>query len=130
MSSQSPIIVIGASAGGFEALKTLIGGLSPDFATPIFIVWHVSADSPGVLPEVLNRYRNGSAAHARDREPIEEGRIYIALPDKHLLVENSHVRVSRGAKGESFPSCGRSSVQVGRLSLWPECYRYRTFRSA
>ncbi len=102
MSSQSPIIVIGASAGGFEALKTLIGGLSPDFATPIFIVWHVSADSPGVLPEVLNRYRNGSAAHARDHEPIEEGRIYIAPPDKHLLVENSHVRVSRGPKENRF----------------------------
>src|SRR5688572_5882116 len=102
MSSRSPIIVIGASAGGFEALKTLIGGLSPDFATPIFIVWHVSADSPGVLPEVLNRYRNGSAAHARDHEPIEEGRIYIAPPDKHLLVENSHVRVSRGPKENRF----------------------------
>lgn len=54
------IIVIGASAGGFEALKKLVGGLPKDFDASIFIVRHMSPDVRGVLPQVLNRAGNDS----------------------------------------------------------------------
>jgi two-component system, chemotaxis family, protein-glutamate methylesterase/glutaminase len=52
---QKDIVVIGASAGGFEALKKIIAGLSSDFNASIFIVWHMSPDIRGILPDVLNR---------------------------------------------------------------------------
>lgn len=96
------IIVIGASAGGFEALKTLVAALPADFAASLFIVWHMSPVVRGVLPQVLNRQNAIYAAHAYDQEPIQPNRIYIAPPDRHLLVADGHVRVTRGPKENHF----------------------------
>jgi two-component system chemotaxis response regulator CheB len=96
------IIVIGASAGGFEALKKLSAGLPKDLQAALFIVWHMSPDIRGVLPQVLNRADAIYAAHAYDRESIEPNRIYVAPPDRHLLVERGRVRVTRGPKENRF----------------------------
>lgn len=95
------IIVIGASAGGFEALKKLVAGL-PQLQASLFIVWHMSPDIRGVLPQVLNRSGKINAAHAYDGEPIAPNRIYVAPPDRHLLVESGSVRVTRGPKENRF----------------------------
>ncbi len=96
------IIVIGASAGGFEALKKLVAGLPTDFSASIFVVWHMSPDVRGVLPQVLNRSKTVFAANAADGEAIEPNRIYVAPPDRHLLVERGIVRVKRGPKENRF----------------------------
>jgi two-component system, chemotaxis family, protein-glutamate methylesterase/glutaminase len=96
------VIVIGASAGGFEAFKKIIADLPADFETPIFIVWHMSPDVRGVLPAVLNRLNTIHAAHAEDSENIEANRIYIAPPDHHLLLEDGQVRVTHGPKENRF----------------------------
>ena len=99
MSDQDQrIIVIGASAGGYNALKTLIGGLPADFPVPLCIVWHIPAHSPSIFPDVLNKLQTLHAAHAIDGEPLLAGRIYIAPPDRHLLVEKGRVRITRGPK--------------------------------
>src|SRR5215475_2302854 len=86
------IIVIGASTGGFEALKKIIKELPPDFDASIFIVWHMSPDVLGVLPEVLNRVNGIYAAHAYDNEKIKPNRIYVARPDHHLVINPGRVR--------------------------------------
>ena len=96
------IIVIGASAGGFEVLKKLVADLPADFAASIFVVWHMSPDVRGVLPQVLNRAGTVPAAHAVDGESIEPNRIYVAPPDHHLLIEKGTVRVTRGPKENRF----------------------------
>lgn len=96
------IIVIGASAGGFEALKKLVANLPKNFEASIFIVWHMSPDVRGVLPQVLNRADTVHAAHAYDGERIEPNRIYVAPPDRHLLIEEGRVRVTRGPKENRF----------------------------
>src|SRR5438128_1721448 len=62
--SKQRIIVIGASAGGFEAIKKIIHNLPPEVDASIFIVWHMSAEVKGVLPQVLNRENKIFAAHA------------------------------------------------------------------
>ncbi len=101
--NQHPrIIVIGASAGGFEALKTIVKNLPQDFATPIFIVWHMSPDIRGVLPQVLNKVNTIEAAHAYDNEAIKPNRIYVAPPDHHLLIEEGKVRITHGPKENRF----------------------------
>lgn len=94
--------MVGASAGGFEALKELVYGLPADFPAPVFIVWHMSPDVRGVLPHVLNRGNTLPASHAFDREKIRGGRIYVAPPDRHLLIDDDHVRVTRGPKENRF----------------------------
>lgn len=102
MDSTYNIIVIGASAGGMEAIKALIGGLPKDFPHPIFIVWHMSPEVHGVLPQVLSRIDGLPAANAYDGEPIVPGRIYVAPPDHHLLIEEGRVRVTHGPKENRF----------------------------
>lgn len=96
------IIVIGASAGGFEVIKKLVKDLPADFPASIFIVWHMSADVAGVLPQALNRVGKLKAAHGIDGEQILPGRIYVAPPDHHLLIENDRVRVTKGPKENRF----------------------------
>lgn len=96
------IIVIGASAGGFDALKTLVKDLPPDLLASIFVVWHMSPDVTGILPQVLERNGALPAKNAEDGEKIRPNQIYVAPPDHHLLVVNSHVRVTRGPKENRF----------------------------
>lgn len=96
------IIVIGASAGGFGVLRQLVADLPADLPAALFIVWHMPADSQGVLPDVLNQARTLPAAHAIDGEPIVPGRIYVAPPDRHLLVERGRVRVTKGPREHRF----------------------------
>jgi len=96
------IIVIGASAGGFEAIKQLVAALPATLDATIFIVWHMAPDVTGVLPQVLNRQNTLPASNAIDNEPIKSNYIYVAPPDKHLLLEKGVVRVTRGPKENRF----------------------------
>src|SRR5262245_32855221 len=78
------IIVMGASSGGGEALKNIVKGLPPDFNASIFIVWHMSPDVFGILPQVLSKVNTIVAAHAYNDEDIRPNRIYVAPPDHHM----------------------------------------------
>jgi two-component system chemotaxis response regulator CheB len=92
------IIVIGASAGGVQALYKLVGALPPDLPAAVFIVLHVPAHAPSLLPEILARDSHLTVAHAIDGERIKHGKIYVAPPDRHLLIEDSHVKLVHGPK--------------------------------
>ncbi|HEX6717607.1 MAG TPA: chemotaxis protein CheB [Pyrinomonadaceae bacterium] len=91
-------IVIGASAGGVHALLTLVADLPPNLPAAVFIVLHVSANVPSLLPEILARESRLKVAHAVDGEPIRRGRIYVAPPDHHLILEDGYVRLVHGPK--------------------------------
>ena len=92
------IIVVGASAGGVQALQTLVAGFSRDLSAAVFIVLHIPSDSPGLLPSILARQSELPIANARDGDEIQRGRIYVAPPDLHLLIERAHVRLVHGPK--------------------------------
>ena len=100
---RKDIIVIGTSSGGIDALKDLAAGLPRDLKAAIFITLHVAPFSLGILPEILERAGPLPASNARDWEQIEPGRIYVAPPDHHLIVEASgHVRITRGPRENRF----------------------------
>lgn len=90
------IIVIGASAGGVETLKSLARCLPADLKAAIFIVLHVGEVS--YLGDILDRAGPLPAAHARSGEAIERGRIYVAPPDFHLLLHEDHVLLRKGPR--------------------------------
>ena len=94
--------MIGASTGGFEAIRQLVALLPSDLDATIFIVWHMSPDVTGVLPQVINQQKTILATNAVDNEIVTTNRIYVAPPDRHLLLENGFVRVSRGPKENRF----------------------------
>jgi two-component system chemotaxis response regulator CheB len=97
------MIVIGASAGGIEALRTLFGALPGDIPASIFVVVHVSPQSPSVLPQIFSRAGDVSVVSPRDWEEIRPGQIYVAPPDHHLIIEPpAYVRLTRGPKENRF----------------------------
>jgi len=96
------IIVVGASAGGIEALRVLVGALPADLSASLFIVMHTSPEAPGMLAQILDRAGRLPARTANDGERIRPGTIYVAPPDRHLLIEPNVVRVTRGPKENRF----------------------------
>jgi two-component system chemotaxis response regulator CheB len=96
------IIVIGTSAGGVKALSTIVEQLPNDLNAAIFIVLHISPYQRSNLPDIMTRAGNLNAAHARDGEPIHPGKIYVAPPDHHLVLEPGRVRLTKGPKENRF----------------------------
>lgn len=95
------MVVVGGSAGSLSVLQQVLRGLPADFPAAILIVVHQAQTQPGKLPGVLGGPL--PAAHARDGESIQLGRVYVAPPDQHLLVEPAgRIRLSRGPKQNRF----------------------------
>jgi two-component system, chemotaxis family, protein-glutamate methylesterase/glutaminase len=95
------LVVMGGSAGSLSVLQDIIRSLPQDFPAAILIVVHQAQSHPGRLPDVLRGRLH--AAHAQNGELIEIGRIYIAPPDQHMLVEPAgRIRLSRGPKQNRF----------------------------
>jgi len=92
------VIVVGASAGGVEVLKTLTAALPRDLDAVVLVVLHVAPSSPSVLPKLLQRGAELPVAFAENGEPLVRGRVYVAPPDRHLVVEHGRVRLTRSPR--------------------------------
>ena len=96
------IIVVGASSGGVTALTEFVASLPADFAGSIFIVLHIPPYSPSNLPLILSRATSLKVTHPKDGEQVRQRRIYVALPDHHLLLEGKKILVKKGPKENRF----------------------------
>jgi two-component system chemotaxis response regulator CheB len=92
------VVALGASAGGVEALTEVVEGLPPDLPAAVLVVLHVSPIADSALPRILSRATSMPVAHAEDGEAICTGRVYVAPPDCHLLVDSGRIQVVRGPK--------------------------------
>lgn len=110
------VVVVGASAGGIDALRTLLSALPSDFPAPICIVFHISPQSPGSLDSMLDRASALPVEMARSGGHLQPGRVYVAPPDHHLLLEPGLMRLTRGPLENRFrPAIDplfRSAAQV------------------
>ena len=95
MAVRRNIIVIGASAGGVEAISRILADLSRDLPAAVFVVIHTAPHGPSVLPQIFSRAGPLPAAHARDGEVIRHGRVYVAPPDFHMTLDRGKVRLLR-----------------------------------
>lgn len=95
---ERDIVVIGASAGGVEAVAALVEALPRDLAAAVFVVVHFPPHTTSVLPRIITRRGGMTAVHPEDGAPIELGRVYVAPPDRHLIVEQGYVRLVRGPR--------------------------------
>lgn len=94
--AKHDVIVIGASAGGVEALSRVVRDLPRDLRASVLLVLHISRGR-SMLPEILSRSGHMPAAHPADGEPLQYSRIYIAPPDHHLIVKDGATRVVHSA---------------------------------
>ncbi len=92
-----PLIVIGASAGGLESLAAVLKNVSPKIPAPILGVIHIGAHD-AKFPDYFRSRSALPVRYARDGEPIMAGRVLLAPPDRHLIVERGHVHLGRGPK--------------------------------
>jgi two-component system chemotaxis response regulator CheB len=92
------IVVIGGSAGAIESLRAFVSHFPQDLNAAIFVTVHTLPAPDGLLPRILSRHGTLGAAVAVDGEPILCGRIYVAPPDLHLLIEPGRVKLSGGPK--------------------------------
>jgi two-component system chemotaxis response regulator CheB len=93
------IIVIGAAAGGLEALDALIGRLPANLGASIFIVQHTAPeDSSNALTRRLTRHKALNVRLAKEGERITPGRVYVAPHNNHLLLKATNVLVRKGAR--------------------------------
>jgi two-component system, chemotaxis family, protein-glutamate methylesterase/glutaminase len=95
-------IVIGSSSGGVGTLKELVSQLPADLAAPVFIVQHVHPFIRSHLPEILTNVGPLTAVHPENSTRIENGHIYVAHPDHHMLIEDHSISIARGPKENRF----------------------------
>ncbi len=118
------IAAVGTSAGGVAALIEVVRSLPKDLRTAVFVVIHMSPSSPSILPEILSKAGPLPAFHPEDGDKVQHGRIYVARPDRHLLVEKNRVLVKNGPKENRFrPAIGH--YDDGRLGCEAHNYASR-----
>ncbi len=92
------LVVIGASAGGVEAVRTVVANLPPDLPAAVVVVLHLAAGGTSVLPSILDRAGPLPAQPARHGEELRPGTIYVAVPDCHVEIDDGHLRVEGGPR--------------------------------
>jgi len=85
------VVVIGASAGGLAALNVVLAGLPADFQAAVLIVQHLAPQHKSLMAEILSRISALPVKQAEEGESVKLGTIYIAPPDRHLLVTSEHL---------------------------------------
>lgn len=116
------LVVIGGSAGGLTALRQVLSRLPVDLNAAICVVLHISPESPGFVPEILRKAGPLPAKAAVSGERIVRGQVYVAPPDRHLLVRNAGAIVlGAGPKENLFrPAIDplfRSAAKYGRRAI-------------
>jgi two-component system chemotaxis response regulator CheB len=100
--SEHPLVVIGASAGGLQALQEVLSSLPDDLAACVLVVMHTPSNGSGVLPQILSRFTRLRVAFGRTGDPLEPARVYVARPDFHLIVTSDGLQVVHGPRENGF----------------------------
>lgn len=113
------IIVLGGSAGGIEAFSNVLRPIPANLPAAIFLVLHINPSVPSLLPSVLKRRTQLRVQHARDGAEIEAGTVYIAPPDRHLLLHGGVMRLGRGARENGFRPAVDPLFRTAAVSYGP-----------
>lgn len=115
------LIVVGTSWGGLAALRTLVAGLPADFGMAVTLVQHRHKDSDHLLRALLQERTGLPVCEVEDKMPLEHGRVYVAPPDYHTLIEPGHFSLST----EAPVRYSRPSIDVTFQSA-ADSYGHRT----
>jgi two-component system chemotaxis response regulator CheB len=105
---QRDLVVVGGSAGGVDALKRFVALLPPDLPAAVCVTLHLASGSPSMLPGILARVSAIKVQPAEDGAQLEDGVVYVAQPDAHLVVVDDHLVLGQGARENG----NRPSVDV------------------
>jgi two-component system chemotaxis response regulator CheB len=87
-------VAVGASLGGLEAVQKLLSGLPARLPCPVAIVQHRGPQIDGHLLDLLNKHSVMPVLEPDDKDPLEDGHVYLAPPGYHLIVEQGYLSLS------------------------------------
>src|SRR5690349_8828582 len=96
--SNRDIIVIGGSSGATVPLKEVLGRLAADLPAAVFVVLHIPSQGIGILSTIASAAGKLPVHEAENGMPIENGHVYLAAPDHHLLVSDARIMLGRGPR--------------------------------
>ncbi len=113
--SRYSVVTIGGSAGGLESIRTILHGLPSDFSCPILVVLHLHPKYTSHVAEILRRQTSLEVEDAQDEETIVRGHVYMAPPNRHLLVNRGVIKLSETpAVNFSRPAIDRTFESVSK----------------
>ena len=119
--NRRDIVLIGASAGGVDALSKLLAALPTDLPAAVYIIMHVPANPPSILHTILQSRTRWPVLPAIDGATIRQGVVTVAVSDHHLLFSDGHVRLTRGPReNRSRPSID-ATFRSGAIHFGPRC---------
>ena len=102
MSTVIDTIVIGGSAGGFNALRVLLSGLDPDLPAAVLVCLHQPPQAPARTAALLAQHCKLQIETATEGRILSPGRVYVAGPDRHMMIGTDHLHLRRGAHENNF----------------------------
>ncbi|MEV5712563.1 chemotaxis protein CheB [Amycolatopsis mediterranei] len=113
------LVVAGASAGGVEALRTMVAGLPADFPAAVVVTMHLGAGTHSALARILDRVGPLPATTACHGAPIEPGTVQVAPPDRHLLTEDGRLILTRGPTENGHRPAVNATFRSAALTRGP-----------
>ena len=93
-----PIIAVGGSAGGVEALRTFAANIAPDLRAAVLVVLHQPATGRSELHSVLQAVTDVPVSIALHGQPPQPGHLYVSTPDRHLIVKDGVLQLTTGPR--------------------------------
>ena len=112
-------IVVGSSAGGIHALRGLVHGLPKDLPAAVVVVNHIPSAALSALPMILGSAGPLSAKAAEDGEAMNRGTVYVAPPDRHVLIEKGRLRLTNGPRENRVRPCVDTLFRSAAVDLGP-----------
>lgn len=100
MPSDLPIVGIGASAGGVEALELFFRSVPPDSGLAFVVVTHLAPDHESMLAEILGRATQMQVLNAQDGQTVETGHVYVLPPGAVVTIQQGRLRLRRISAGK------------------------------
>jgi len=98
------LVVVGASAGGIEALLTLLSSIPDGLAAPMVVAQHIDPTRPSHLEEILQRRTRLRITTVVDRQPLEPGVVFVVPADRHVRITDHDVALTQDSIDRPKPS--------------------------
>lgn len=116
------IVVMGGSAVGIPPIQRVLSAIPEDLPASFFVSIHTAAEGPRLLPGIFSRMASMPVDYARDGEEIRKSHVYLAPPDRHMLLDDGRIRLSAGPRENRHRPAIDPLFRSAASGLWSAGY--------